>query len=340
MKFLWNTTLDGLTYKDLAGKRHPRIYTVITGLILILLFMAGGMAWLNRYLLMSKVQATPISVSIPTQASIPEEADTPAPAHHEDWTATGCPTDPVDWSFAPTYSSRTYAIIQPGCVYQGLEKTIAWALAVRQGYSRKQATEELGFKEMPMRQLHTVVIPATRSGLAEIPVSFIPPNPDLTEWRVDKDGKAAVTYALRGCFRTSTITGNRMDIWGGDYPVICMVVEDAENTHAVYSLYGHAYTSTAIPTRSFLLFGYVADGFWVWLGTQDDPKFKINDSQTFADERLSIANMYDSHPWDTKWLSDTYHLYLQPLPDSWLEMNDENEKQFILNALSSGLATQ
>ena len=43
-------------------------------------------------------------------------------------------------------------------------------------------------------------------------------------------------------------------------PVICLVVEDAENTHIVYSLDGHTYTSTATPMRSFLLFGYLSDG--------------------------------------------------------------------------------
>lgn len=340
MKSFWKTILDGLTYKDLAGKRQPRIYTVVTGLILLLLLAAGGMAGLNRYLLMRNVQDAPITVSISTQVPETKEANTLTPAQHQDWTVTGCPIDPADWSFAPTHTSRTYAIIQPGCVYQGLEKTIAWALAIRQGYSRKQATEELGFMEMPMRQLHTVIIPATRNGLSEIPVSFIPPNPALTEWRVHESGKAAITYALRGCFRTSTITGNQVETWGGDYPVICMVVEDAENTHVVYSLDGHTYTSTATAMRSFLLFGYVADGLWVWLGTQDDPKFEITDPETFTSERIAIAAMYDSRPWDEKWLRDTYHLYMQPLPDGWLKMTDENEKQYILNGLSTGSVPQ
>ncbi|RJP52355.1 MAG: hypothetical protein C4583_06935, partial [Anaerolineaceae bacterium] len=41
-----------------------------------------------------------------------------------------------------------------------------------------------------------------------------------------------------------------------DYSAICLVVEDAENTHIVYSLNGHTYTSPATPMRSFLLFGY------------------------------------------------------------------------------------
>ena len=116
-----------------------------------------------------------------------------------------------------------------------------------------------------------MTIPANAKGLAAVPVSFIPPNPDFTEWRINANGEAAVTYALRGCFRTSTVVGNRLEIWGGDYSVICLVIEDAENTHIVYSLDGHIYTSTATPMRSFLLFGYLSDGDWVWLGTQENP---------------------------------------------------------------------
>jgi hypothetical protein len=188
-----------------------------------------------------------------------------------------------------------------------------------------------------MRQVKTVTIPANAKGLADVPVSFIPPNPDLTEWRLDANGEAAVTYALRGCFRTSTVVGNRVEIWGGEYPVICLVVEDAENTHIVYSLNGHTYTSTAKPTRSFLLFGYLpdGDGNWVWLGTQNDPKLEITDPQANANERLSIAIMYDSQPWDAKWLMDAHHLVMQPPPENWRSMTDENEKQAILNGIST-----
>ena len=330
MKSLWKTILDGLTYKDLAGKRQPRAYTIMTGLILLLLLMAGGMAGLNRYLLMSRVQATPVSVSLTTQASETVEAEPPTTIR----TPYGCPTDSADWSFTPTYASKNYNVIQPACVYQGLEKTIAWALAVREGYSRAEATQQLGFTEMPMKQVDTVTIPANAKGLAAVPVSFIPPNPDFTEWRVNANGEAAVTYALRGCFRTSTVVGNRVEIWGGDYPVICMVVEDAENTHIVYSLNDHTYTSTATPMRSFLLFGYLSDGYWVWLGTKDDPKLEITDPQANANERLTIATMYDSYPWDAKWLMNTHHLLMQPLPENWQTMTDENEKQAILNGLS------
>jgi hypothetical protein len=334
MNSLWKTILDGLTYKDLAGKRQPRIYTVVTGLILLLLFMAGGMAGLNRYLLMSRVQAAPEAVSIPTQTMEVLETEPIETNPLEGIESFGCPTDSTEWSLAPTIISENYQVIQPACVYQGLERTIAWALAVRQGYSRAEATQLLGFTDMPMRQIEAVTIPAGRKGLMDVPVSFIPPHPDFREWRLNARGEAAVTYALRGCFETSSVKGNRLEIWGGDYSVICLVVEDAENTHIVYSLNGHTYTSPATPMRSFLLFGYPSDGTWVWLGTQTEPKLEITDTETNASDRLTVATLYDSQPWDSKWLMDSHRLPMQSLPEDWQALIDENEKQFILSALS------
>ena len=336
MNSLWKTILDGLTYKDLAGKRQLRIYTVFTGLILLLLLMSGGMAGLNRYLLMSRVQATPVSVSVAAQATETSETEPPAPMEPKGSVSYGCPTDSAEWSFAPTLISENYQVIQPACVYQGLERTIAWALAVREGYSRAEATQQLGFTEMPMRQLEAVTVPADADGLMDVPVSFIPPNPDFTEWRLNGSGEPAVIYALRGCFRTSTIVGNRLETWGGDYSVVCLVVEDAENTQIVYSLNDHTYVSPATPTRSFLLFGYLEDGLWVWLGTQTEPKLEITDLEANARERLTVATLYDSQPWNAKWLVDIHHLSMQPLPENWQAMTDQNEKQFILTALSPG----
>ena len=334
MKSLWKTILDGLTYTDLAGKRQPRIYTVITGLILLMLLMAGGMAGLNRYLLMSRVQATPEVVTLPTQTMEPVATESIATSSSGAIDSFGCPTDSSEWSFTPTMISENYQVIQPACVYQGLEKTIAWALAVREGYSRAEATEQLGFTEMPMRQVESVTIPKDADGLVDMPVSFIPPNPEFKEWRLNANDKAAVTYALRGCFETSSVKGNRVEIWGGEYPVICLVVEDAENSQILYSLDGHMYTSTATPMRSFLLFGYLSDGQWVWLGTQTEPKLEITDAKENASDRLTVATLYDSQPWDAKWLSNTYHLEMQPLPENWQTLTDESEKKYILSVLS------
>jgi hypothetical protein len=130
------------------------------------------------------------------------------------------------------------------------------------------------------------------------------------------------------------VKGNRVEIWGGEYPVICLVVEDAENTHILYALNDHIYTSTATPIRSFLLCGYLGDGQWVWLGTQTEPKLEITDAKENASDRLTVATLYDSQPWDAKWLSTTYHLDMQTLPENWQSLTDENDKQYILSVLS------
>jgi len=170
MKSLWKTILDGLTYKDLAGKRQPRIYTVVTGLILLLLLMDEGMEGLNRYLLMSHVQATPEAVTLPTKTMEPVATETIVTSPSGGVDSFGCPTDSSEWSFTPTMISENYQIIQPACVYQGLEKTIAWALAIREGYSRAEATELLGFNEIPMRQMETVTLPRDANDLVDVPV--------------------------------------------------------------------------------------------------------------------------------------------------------------------------
>ena len=329
MKLLWKSILDGLTYPDLAGGRQLRSYTVMTLAILILLGLTSGFILLKKMQVRGMVDATPT----PLQVTAPVVIQ-PTPTQVVEVYEPGCPTDPSKWSFVEPVIPQNYKIIQPACVYEGLEKTIAWALAVRSGYSRAQATEILGFSEMPMRQLDRVTIHAP-TGVADIPVSFIPPKPNFTEWRIDATGNAAVTYALRGCFRTSTVVGNRLEQWGGDYPVICLVVEDAENTHIVYSLDGHAYTSAATPMRSYLLFGYLNDGLWVWLGTQDDPKQEIVDPAATANERLTVATLYDSYPWDGEWLERVYHLEMKALPENWQTLNDEAEKHAILAGLSN-----
>jgi len=336
MKSLLKTILDGLTYQDLAGKRQPRTYTVITGLILLLLLMAGGMAGLNRYLLMSRVQTSPVTVSLTVSATENAETKIPATLQPETNDSHDCPTDSTEWSFTPTWISKNYQVIQPACVYAGLEHTIAWALAVRNGFSRAAATQTLGFETMPMRQLKHVQALGNRDGPQDMPVNFIPAQPDFSEWHVDANGNPAVTYALRGCFRTATIVGNKVEVWGGDYSVICMVIEDAEASQIVYALDGHVFTSPATPTRSYLLFGYEGDGLWVWLGTRENPKMPIDNPAQFAKDRLTIATLYDSQPWDVQWLKSKYGLTMQPLPENWQNQTEETEKQAILTALNGG----
>ena len=287
MKPLWNIILDGLTFKDLAGRRQPRGYAIITGIMLLLLAFVAGLALVNRTLLMNTVQAKPLPVE-GTDVATPS-----APVLSAAPTSIPCPVNADEWSLADVYISINYKVIQPACVYAGLEKTIAWALAVRNGYSRDQARELLGFSEMPMRLMDQVKILTDTQGPKEVTLHFIPPTAEFTEWRVNDNGGSSVTYGLRGCFRTTTVIGNQVETWGGEYPVICVVVEDAENTRIVYNLGEHYFTAPAIPTRSFLLFGYLGNGYWVWLGTQMNPKSTIHDFDKMAGERRTVAALFD-----------------------------------------------
>jgi hypothetical protein len=48
MKYLWKNILDGLTYRDLAGKRQLRAYAVITLAILILLGLSSSLIFFKQ----------------------------------------------------------------------------------------------------------------------------------------------------------------------------------------------------------------------------------------------------------------------------------------------------
>jgi hypothetical protein len=64
---------------------------------------------------------------------------------------------------------------------------------------------------------------------------------------------------------------------------------------------------------------------------------EITNPQANADERLTIATLYDSEPWDAKWLMNTYHLVMQPPPENWQVMTDESERQAIMNQLAGDM---
>jgi hypothetical protein len=326
---IWKIILDGLTYPDLAGRRRPRSYAVITGVLLLILFFMGGLAFLKYLWMMAPVQAEPVPLEVsPTPTSVLLSLPP---------TAIPCPVDADQWSLNDVAISKNYKVIQPACVYAGLEQTIAWVQAINNGYTRDQARALLGFSELPMRLLDQAKILTDTQGPKEVALHFTPPTPDFAQWRISDQGGPATVYALRGCFRTTTVVGNQIEAWGGEYPVICVVVEDTENTRILYNLGEHYYTAHAIPTRSFLLFGYLGNGYWVWLGSQMNPTSTLKDFAKMAEERRTVATLFDSQPWDILWLEQRFGLSPQPLPEGWRDFNDSAEQQAILDGLTSGL---
>jgi len=326
MKSLFTAILDGLTFKDIAGKRQPRAYTVLTGLVLVLLFVLASCVALERSAMLDEVQGTPETVQITVEPSATFE---PTPV------AEACPTDPADWSFLDTQPGSNLKRIEPVCVHDNLAKAVAWALAVREGYTRAEATQALGFAEMPLRRLSEVTILTDTQGPLPMQVSFTPTHPDFAEWRVDGDGKPALAYALRGCFRASTVVGNQTRLWNQDYPVICTLSEDSSGTQIVFSLDGHIATSEARPTRSFVLFGYAGDGQWDWLGTQKEPKVGLEILKSPANEAAASAGVNKEVVWNAAWLEQTFGLGMQSLPQNWQSARNDTDRQAILDALNT-----
>lgn len=326
MKSLFNAILDGLTFKDIVGKRQPRAYTVLTGLVLILLFVLASCVALERSAMMDEVQGTPETVQITVEPSATLE---PTPV------AETCPADPADWNFVDIQPGNNLKRLEPFCVHDNLAKAVAWALAAREGYTRAEAAQALGFAEMPLHRLSEVTILTDTRGPLPMQVSFTPTHPDFAEWRVDAQGKPALAYALRGCFRASTVAGNKAELWNKDYPVICTLSEDSSGAQIVFNLDGRTATSEAKPTRSFVLFGYAGDGKWFWLGTQKEPKVGLETLPNYANEAAESARVNGEAVWNAAWLEETFGLGMKTLPENWQTASDETERQTILDALNA-----
>lgn len=329
MNSLFKILLDSLTFKDIAGKRHPRIYVILSGVILVLLAMLASCAALQHKTMMDEVQGTPVPVAVTIEPTGSPES---TQAVTED-----CPSDPALWTFLEVMPGDNFKRIEPACVYAKLGKSAAWALAVRSGYTRAEAAEALGFADFPMRQVREVTALTNTKGPLPIGVSFTPPHPDFAEWRVSEAGHPALVYALRGCFRTYRVVGNRAQPWNKDYPVLCVLSEDSAGSQIVFQLDGKTFTSPAKPTRSFALFGYTVEGGWVWLGTQNEPKVSLETLPGFLKDAQTSAGMHDLPVWDAAWLAETYGLPGKGLPEDWQAMTNESDKQVILEALNAAL---
>jgi hypothetical protein len=326
MKALFNLLLDGLTFKDIAGKRQLRTYVLLSGVILILLITLVSGSALESNSMLSKVRGTPVSVQVTPQPTV-----TNAP------TATlsaACPTNPQDWRFVDVFPDDNFKRIEPTCVYEDLSKSVAWALAVREGYTRAEAMQTLGFPDLPMQRLNQVMAMTNTRGPLSLEMSFTPPHPDFAEWRVDKSGSPAISYALRGCFRTDTIVGNKSEAWNADDAVICALSEDSAATQVVIKLNSPTYTSSAAPTRSFVLFGYTTDGKWLWLGTQQEPRIDLGTLPDPGQEAKFSAEQYGAILWDATWLQQAYGLSMKPLPENWQGATFDADRNDILSGLN------
>ena len=248
-----------------------------------------------------------------------------------------CPSDPGEWQFVGSgIPGDSLERIEPACVYDNLDRTVAWILAIREGYSRDDATQVLGFSQPPVQMNMStikVIDPAGNPLIASL--VMVPLTAGYSEWYIDSNDAPAVDYIPEGCFSDIDMVGNEARTWNGSYPIICYIVEDNMATHTVMSLGGHVFSTSLSPTRSYLYFGYDPEmKQWDWLGI-DKALHSSTDVATMTNEQNNYSGQYGGSVWSAQWLSQTYNLTMKTLPDGWQTANDPEEFQAIFNSINS-----
>jgi hypothetical protein len=330
-----NKLRDVLTYSaDLSGRRKLRTYVkaaiFIAGAFLVAMVIVLG----EQYQTMQDMAAV-ATIHYATSSTLPL-VPTPTPE--------ACPSDPGEWQFvASGVSGDSLERIEPACVYDGLGRTIAWVLAIREGYSRAEAAQSLGFTQPPAQTKMSdikVIDPIGNPLMASL--VMVPLTADFSEWYIDGNDLPAMYYFPQGCFRgidtQVDVVGSTAQIWNGSYPVICYIIEDNTATQTIMSLGGHVFSAPSKPTRSYLYFGYDTETKqWDWLGIDQNLHSSTEVATSSSDDK-NYSGQYGGSVWSAKWLSQTYGLAMKALPDSWRTANDRVELQAILNSINSSNA--
>ncbi len=328
--------MNFFTYTDLAGKRRLRSYVVIALVALgLLLMLAGGMAlWRANEFRTAELPRTPHLEAIPVEAT--EEPVVSSPPEEP------CASNTAEWSLLDIPLSENYKRLSPACAYEGLERTVAWVLAIYEGYSRAEATEALGFDAIPMEtDIGSIQILTDRDGPLPIDLLTVPTLPDLRQWSIDRSHQPATSLVLRGCFRTETVAGNERQDWGDGFDLICVVSQDTETANGIMQLDEHLFTGgdgSLSASRTFLLFGYRTSE-WLWLGWRADGGRMSYDEAGLdvdlaASDREMMSSLLGLPVWNAAWLKAVYGLDAQPLPDDWQVATDTVARDAILNAIN------
>ena len=327
-----NKLRDILTYSaELNGQRKLRTYAKAALFIAAALLLALAMVLGKQYKNMHDMAA----IATIHYETLPTSTQRPTQTHE------ACPSNLAGWQFVDSgIRGDNLERIEPACVYDGLGRTIAWVLAIREGYSREEAAQALGFTQPPAQANMSAikVINPVGSPLVASLV-MVPLTANYSEWSIDEKDLPAVYYFPQGCFRgidtRIDTVGNEVQIWNGSYPVICYIIEDNTATQTIMILGGHVFSASSNPTRSYLYFGYDTETKqWDWLGIDEDlhPSTEV---ATMTGDYKNYSGQYGGYVWSAQWLSQTYGLAMKALPDSWRTANDRVELQAILNLINS-----
>jgi hypothetical protein len=329
--------MNFFTYTNLAGKRRLRSYVVVAIAVLtLLILLAGGMAvWRAYEFRTAELSRTPHLVTKPILMN--QEPVTPTV------TTEPCAINSAGWSLLDIPLSDNYKRLSPVCAYEGLERTVGWVLAIHEGYSRAEATEALGFEEIPMgTEIGSIQILTDHDGSLSIDLFTVPSLPGLRQWSIDRARNPAASLMLRGCFRTETLIGNERQDWGDGFDLICVVSQDTETSYGIMQLGEDTFTGgdgRLSASRTFLFFGYHEDE-WVWLGWRaDGGRMSYDDAgldvDLAASDREMMSSLLGLPVWNAAWLEAVYGLGAQPLPDDWQAATDPLARDAILDAINA-----
>ena len=346
---------DTLTYSDLGGRRHLRRYIVVSIFIIVFILGAYGLSLWQRAKTRSEVLRTPMPLSnvLPsaptaTNTPLPTLTSTPAPTHTP--TLEPCPTDPAAWTLVDVLDDYNLKRIEPACVYEGLERTVAWSLLTYMGYSMQEAADMMGFEAIPdwiitkAGNTGPIIGITNTEGPMELVLDHRIYHPDYRNWNVQDASfpTAKVVYALNGCYRTQTVTGDQVEDWGMEFPVVCVLAIDWGDSWGMHELGEHRYGQEFGWRRDFVQFGYdAANHQWLYMGWHPESRIETghpayeSTNENAAQDRQFIARSHGVVPWDAAWLEKTFGYTMYPLPDEWRTYTDQAEIAAIISAFEA-----
>ena len=347
---------DTLSYTDLGGRRHLRRYVVVSIVIFVFILGAYGLALWQRAKTRAEILGTPLPLSNvlpskPTETNtlLPTLTHTPAPTTTP--TPEPCPANPDEWNLVDALDGYNLKRIEPACVYEGLERTVAWHLLSYMGYTEPEAAEMLGFEEIPDwilfsddRAAETVTGMTNAGGPMEMELRRRAYHPEYRNWDIQESPSisANMTYTLNGCYRTQIVSGDQIEDWGMAFPVVCVLSFDEGDGMLVHVLKDHRFVQSRSWGRIFVQFGYYdVRNQWVYMGYHPDSSILPGHDayETIKDnvqeERAFIADAHGLIPWDAAWLKAAYGFSMVPLPDEWQSSTDEAEIGFFVETFDT-----
>ena len=188
---------DVLTYSaELSGRRKLRSYIKVALFIAAVLLLALPIILGRQYKTMHEMAAV-ATIHYETSPT-PPQGPTPTPE--------ACPSDPAGWQFVSSgISGDNLERIEPACIYDGLGRAIAWVLAIREGYSRAEATQMLGFTKPPAQtKMSNIKVVNPVGSPIETSLVMVPLTAGYSEWFINGNDMPVEYYFPQGCFAALT----------------------------------------------------------------------------------------------------------------------------------------